>query len=61
MMLNQKTMTIKLRRIDVCNLLLACTCAKSNANDGGEKWQKLHDTLKEQLEAFDEKAVKDER
>jgi hypothetical protein len=53
-------MTIKLRRIDVCDLLLACACVKSDANDGGEKWQKLHDTLKEYLEAFDEKAVKDE-
>lgn len=57
MTLNQRTMTVKLRRIDVCDLLLACTCAGRNTEDGGEKWERLHDVLMEQLNAFDEKAV----
>ena len=55
MMLNQKTVTIKMKRIELCDLILACTNAMQNANDGGEKWKKLHDMLKEQLDAFDEK------
>lgn len=55
--LNQKTMTVKLRRTDVCDLLLACSCADRNAEDGGEKWKKLRDVLMDQLSAFDEKAV----
>jgi hypothetical protein len=50
-------MTVKLRRIDVCDLLLACSCADRNVDDGSEKWKKLHDVLMEQLEAFDAKAV----
>lgn len=57
MTLNQRTMTVKLRRNDVCDLLLACTCAGRNAEDGGEKWKRLHDVLMEQLNTFDEKAV----
>lgn len=55
--LNQKTMTVKLRRIDVCDLLLACSCADDKADNGSEKWKRLHDMLKEQLEAFDAKTV----
>lgn len=55
--LNQKTMTVKLRRIDVCDLLLACSCADRNADDGSEKWKKLHDVLMKQLEAFDAKVA----
>lgn len=47
-------MTIKLRRIDVCDLLLACTYASHSAC-AGEKWIKLHDMLKDQLEEFDAK------
>lgn len=58
MMLNQRIVTVKITRKELCDLMLACTCAKHNAGDSGEKWQKLHDTLKEQLDAFDEKVVK---
>ena len=59
MMLNKKTMTIKLRRGDVCDLLLACSYVGKNADGDGEKWKKLHGLLMEQLEAFDAKVVKE--
>ena len=53
---NQKTVTMKLSRIELCDLLIACnTCADvSNA----DKWSKLHDKLKAILDEFDEKHLK---
>lgn len=49
--LNQKTMTVKLSRRDVCELMIACAWA---ARDGGSaKWKKLHDILREQIDEFD--------
>lgn len=53
--LNQKTITVKLSRGDVCELMIACAWA---ARDGdGEKWKKLHDILREQVDAFDVRSV----
>jgi len=52
--MNNKIMTLELKRIDVCDLLLACLAAKEMANDEGKKWTRLHDELKDQLKAFDE-------
>lgn len=54
MMLNEMTVNMNLQRLDICDLMLACTAAKFNANDGGKKWEKLHDKLAEILKAFDE-------
>ena len=51
-MLNEMTMELKLERIDVCNLLLACLAAKERSN-GAEKWDELHEKLKKQLKEFD--------
>lgn len=34
-------------------LMMACTLAKQAANDGGRKWDKLHDLLKSQLDELD--------
>lgn len=50
---NQKSMTLKLTRIDVCDLLLACTTVADES--GAEKWGKLHEKLLNQLDDFDEK------
>ena len=50
---NQRTMTVKLERIDVCDLLLACTALEQETD--AKKWGQLHDKLKTALEAFDEK------
>lgn len=45
--------SIKVKRIDVCDLMMACTLAKEAANDGGRKWDKLHDQLKSKLDELD--------
>lgn len=50
---NEKTVTLKLKRIDVCNLKMACTVLSQGENR--ERWKELHSKLKEILEEFDEK------
>ena len=52
-MRNEFKTTIQLRRIDVCDLMLACTSAKKLANDDGKKWDKLRELLKTQLDELD--------
>lgn len=52
-MLNEMDMTLNLKRIDVCDLELACLAAKELANDEGKKWDRLYKVLKEQLNTFD--------
>lgn len=53
--LNQKTVTLKLRRIDVCDLMLACTLIDEQTPDDNQKWSGLHDKLEAILSDFDEK------
>ena len=56
--LNQKTVTCKLKRIEVCDLLIACTAISSAVKEDGEtgqKWDNLHDKLKQILDDFDKK------
>ena len=55
MPLNQRTITLKLTRIEVIDLMIACT-AVSEVSDA-EKWNKLHDKLKEYVDALDEKCI----
>ena len=50
---NQKPMTVKLTRRDVCDLLLACTAIEIETDQ--QRWRDLHDKLTAQLDAFDEK------
>lgn len=50
---NEKTVTLKLKRIDVANLILATTSLKHETK--AEKWGLLHDKLQEILDEFDEK------
>lgn len=45
--------TIELTRSQLCDLTLACTCARFSAGDGGKKWEVLHDYLKAAREAHD--------
>ena len=59
-MTNGKTVNVKITRKELCDLLCACTTIRLAAmNRGTEetatKWGKIHDKLKEQLDAFDEK------
>ncbi len=51
--LNQRTVTLKLKRRDVVDLLIAC--AECGAAEEGSKWALLHDAIKQQLTNFDEK------
>ena len=56
--LNQKTMTVKLKRIEVCDMLLACTAlsiAAKKDGESGQKWDALHEKLKAALDEFDKK------
>lgn len=52
--MNDFKTTLQLRRIDICDLMLACLAAKELANDDGKKWIRLHDELKRQLNELDE-------
>lgn len=51
-MKNYEEMTLTLTRIEVCDLLLACISAEEVS--GAEKWMKLHDKIKKQLDKADE-------
>lgn len=51
-MKNEKTMTLKLKRIEVCDLLLALTLVSQNSD--AKKWKKLHAKIKQALSEFDE-------
>lgn len=53
-MRNEFKTTLQVRRIDICDLMLACLNAQYAANDGGEKWKRLHDNLEKQLAELDE-------
>lgn len=55
MTFNEKEVTAKLRRIDICDLLIACTVLYEQSD--GNKWSKLHDKLEYILEGFDEKEM----
>ena len=47
----QRTVTAKLQRIDICDLLIACTACEHETE--AKKWGELHDKLKKILEDFD--------
>ena len=52
--LNLRTITIKLERTKVLDLMLACSLVA--ASDGaGMKWRYLHDELKAAVDSADEK------
>jgi len=56
--LNMQTITIKLERLKVLDLMLACSLVA--ASDGaGKKWGYLHDELKAAVDAADEKWKED--
>lgn len=52
-MRNEFKTTLQVKRIDICDLMLACLAAKELANDSGTKWDRLHDKLKRQLNELD--------
>jgi hypothetical protein len=50
---NEQTVTLKLKRIELCDLILATTLIKQRSN--ATKWETLREKLKEILTDFDEK------
>ena len=46
-------MTVKLTRIEVCDLLLACSACMEASE--AKKWSELHDKLMAQLDEWDAK------
>ena len=54
---NDRTVTLKLTRREVCELLLACSCCGMVAEEGAsvEMWRRIHVKVNEQLNEFDEK------
>ncbi len=49
---NSMTVNLKLKRIEICDLLLACTAIAEETD--AKKWTDLHDKLAEILNNFDE-------
>lgn len=56
-MLNAKTVTVKMRRIDLCDLLMACTALDTATEADNTKWAKLHDKLEEVLKILTRRTV----
>lgn len=53
--LNERTVSLKLKRIDLCDLLIACSDLRFRTEPEGQKWADLHDKLEAILEDFDSK------
>ena len=57
-MRNSKTIKVKMKRIDVVDLMLAVTAIKIDLEREGRtanKWTALYDLLEQQLDEFDKK------
>ena len=52
---NQEIVTLKLQRIDICNLIIATTIIKHESQ--AQKWGTLHEKLKQILNDFDKKHI----
>ena len=52
---NQRNMTVKITRGELCRLLLACSTVANSFEgaDAKETWKNLHDKLAEQLAEHD--------
>lgn len=48
---NERTVTMKLKRIEVCDLLIALTAVADSSD--AEKWDALHDKVEAILDKFD--------
>ena len=57
MLRNHRTMTLKLSRHEVCDLLIALVATKDASN--AEHWSELHDKIKSMLADFDKELDKE--
>lgn len=53
--LNQRTVTAKLTRIELCDLLLACRKCSEVVDSPDNKWDKLHAKILGIIDDFDQK------
>ncbi len=61
-MRNEKIVNVQVSRLDLVNLMMACTSVELNVEGKSkEKWRNLYNTLKEQLNAFDAKLDEEEK
>ena len=58
MLRNHRTMTLKLSRHEVCDLLIALAAAKDASN--AKRWEELHDRIRSMLADFDKELDKEE-
>lgn len=57
-MRNERTVTVKMKRLELANLILAITsviCNLEAIGHSAKKWEDLRANLRQQLQAFDEK------
>lgn len=54
---NQKKVQMELQRIDICDLLIACTATFQET--GADKWIDLHQKLSDILADFDDKHIEE--
>ncbi len=58
-MLNEMKVTVEMKRLELCDLMLACSLAAGLAEKYPEypeklnKWHKLHDSIKSIIDNFD--------
>lgn len=51
--LNERTVNMRMKRLDLCDLMLACTAL--NQGSDTKRWEELHDKLKAIIIKFDKK------
>lgn len=52
-MINNENVTITVKRIDLCDLLVACSVADMVTDETNTKWSDLHDKVDRLLSQFD--------
>ena len=52
---NQRTVTIKLTRHEVCRLMRACEAVSVESEDNPDSWNDLNEKIKAQLDEHDKK------
>lgn len=58
--MNQRTVNVKMKRIDLCNAITAARFARDEIGESGyERWNNLYETLKAALADIDEKLEKE--
>lgn len=50
---NQRNVTVKITRGELCKLIIACSMIGDDCPDTRSQWKNLHDKLKEQLDDHD--------